>query len=248
MAKVNPVVTENIHRNLVEYARENYPRFYYLSYSYVKNEEAAMDVVTSVVYFSLLNGRKLQDLPPMKIWYYQLLCRYGMRSMHQRTHERKFTDNSQLYAFMETIEPSATNVFKLFYLEDMTVSEMEDILHLRNQEVLNRLSVVRRELKIDSSLDEESLARLKEIKDIYFEPEVPEDLGRKIEEVIQKEEESFAKHEAHSRKFRWIKPIGLVALALLIYFFTMQTARQNPEFAENILALPIVGNLFAPFL
>ena len=43
MAKVNPVVTENIHRNLVEYARENYPRFYYLSYSYVKNEEAAMD-------------------------------------------------------------------------------------------------------------------------------------------------------------------------------------------------------------
>ncbi|HPD90694.1 MAG TPA: hypothetical protein PKW40_04890, partial [Bacillota bacterium] len=137
---------------------------------------------------------------------------------------------------------------KLFYLEDMTVSEMEDILHLRNQEVLSRLSLVRRELKIDSSLDEESLARLKEIKDIYFEPEVPKELERKIEEVIQREEESFAKHEAQSRKFRWVKPIGLVVLAFLIYFLTLQTAQQNPEFGENILALPIVGNLFAPFL
>jgi hypothetical protein len=248
MPKVNPVITENIHRNLVEFARENYPRFYYLSYSLVKNREAAMEVVTNVIYFSLLNGRKLQDLPPMKIWYYQLLCRYGMRSMHQRNYERKFTDNSQLYALMETIEPSATNVFKLFYLEDMTVSEIEDILHLKNPEVLGRLSLVRRELKIDSSMDEESLNRLKEIKTIYFEPELPEELGAQVEEVIKKEEESSAKQEAQSKKFRWIKPVGAVVLALLIFFLTLKAADQNPDFAENVLSLPILGNLFAPFL
>jgi RNA polymerase sigma-70 factor (ECF subfamily) len=248
MAKANPILSENIHRNLVDYARENYESFYYLSYSYVKNREEAMDIVTNVIYYSLMNGRKLQDLPPMKVWYFQLLCRYGMRSMHRNDYVRKFTENSKLYAYMETLEPSATNAFKLYYLEDMTIPQIEGVLHQKNNEITGRLAVVRRELKIDSSLDEESMERLDEIKRIYYEPEVPEELSKEIEKIILKEEANNAEYEAKSKKTRFIKPLGVVLLAFLIYYLTLRTAQNNPDFANSISTIPVLGSIFAPFL
>lgn len=248
MAKPNPVISENIHRNLVDYAKENYKDFYYLSYSYVKNRKEAMDIVTNVIYYSLMNGRKLQDLPPMKIWYFQLLCRYGMRSMHRTNYERKFTENSQLYAYMETLEPSATNSFKLYYLEDMTIPQIEDVLHQKKDEITGRLAVVRRELKIDSSLDEESMERLDEIKRIYYEPEVPKELLAEIDEIILKEEASNAEYLAKSKKTRFIKPLGVVLLAFLIYYLTLRTAQNNPDFASSISTIPVLGSIFAPFI
>lgn len=248
MAKRNPVLSENIHRNLVDYARENYESFYHLSYSYVKNREEAMDIVTNVIYYSLMNGRKLQDLPPMKIWYFQLLCRYGMRSMHRNDYERKFTENSQLYAYMETLEPSATNAFKLYYLEDMTIPQIEGVLHQKKDEITGRLAMVRRELKIDSSLDEESMKRLDEIKNIYYEPEIPKELFQEIEAIILREEKNNAEYETKSNKMRFIKPVGVFILAFLIYYLTLRTAQNDPEFANSISTIPILGSIFAPFL
>lgn len=248
MSKRDPELSENIHVNLAEYARENYKSFYYLAYSYVKNSEEAIDLVTNVIYYSLVNGRKLPDLPPMKIWYFQLLCRYGMRSMHRNNYTRNFTENSQLYAFMETIEPSATNSFKLFYFEEMTVSQIQDVLHQKKNEVEGRLSMVRRKLKIDSSLDEESIKRLEEIRRIYYEPEIPEDLLEEIEKIILIEEEANRIEDVKAEKTRFIKPAGVIILAFLIYYITLKTAQGNPEFAKGILTIPFLGNIFAPFL
>jgi hypothetical protein len=130
----------------------------------------------------------------------------------------------------------------------MTIPQIEGVLHQKNNEITGRLAVVRRELKIDSSLDEESMERLDEIKRIYYEPEVPEELSKEIEKIILKEEANNAEYEAKSKKTRFIKPLGVVLLAFLIYYLTLRTAQNNPDFANSISTIPVLGSIFAPFL
>ncbi|MDO4552033.1 MAG: hypothetical protein Q4C22_00695 [Bacillota bacterium] len=243
MARTNPALVQTIHDSLAQYARENYEKFYYLVYSYVKNQEVATLVIQNVVYYSLANARKLPELPPMRTWYFQLLIRDGMRTMRRNDFPRKFTDNSQLYAYFETLEPSATNVFKLYYFEEMEMDQVMGILRMKADEVKRRLRYVRSAMEIDSSLDEESLERLEELIRLYESPEIPEDLGRIVEEAIRKEEEGHARHMEKQRKTRIIKPLGLVVLIVLLFLFTGHAVETQPGFAEALARVPLIGNL-----
>ena len=247
MAKINPKLVEGIHRSLVSHILEHYERYYYLAYSLVKNHEGAAKTVTKAVYFSLYNGRKLRDLPPMHVWILQLVIRDGMRTMNRGTYPREFTKDSQLYAYMETLEPSATNAFKLHYFEELNMEKVGDVLNLNKEEVQRRLSYVRSELKIDSSMDEESEIRLQELKSVYESPEIPENFLEEVEEAIRKEEENYASLLEKYRRDRIRKPIGVLIFAAVFFFGTIYLGRTNPTFAESVLSLPIISKLFIPF-
>lgn len=249
MSRYNTMITEGINNSLKEYALEHYEEFYPLAFSYMKNEKHAMEVVTEVIRLSLFNGRKLKDLPPMKMWYYQLLVRYGMRAMfRERNYEREFTKDSKLYAFMETIEPASTNVFKLRYLEGMDEKDVSSILNIKKDEVDNKLRLVLSHLKIDSSLDEESTEKLDEIKRVYFSQKAPKELRALVEEAIYEEGVAYEKGESKRNKLKWVKALGVFVLAFLIFFITIKLASDNPDFRDKVLALPFLGNLFSSFL
>lgn len=247
MAKINPQLAESIHRNLVSHLMEHYDRYYFLAYSLVKNPEAAVKVVSNVVYFSLYNGRKLKDTPPMHVWFLQLIIRDGMRTMNRNVYTRDFTEDSQIYAYMETLEPSAVNAFKLYYFEGLNKEKTGDVLGLREEEVERRLAYVRKELNIDSSLDEESEARLLELIEVYESPVIPESLEEEISEAILREEENFATFLQKYQKDKIRKPITLLILALVFFFMTIILGRRNTIFAELVLSTPLINKLFAPF-
>lgn len=240
---------ENIANTLADYARENYPSFYYLAYSYMKNSEKAADLVLNIIYTSLSNGRKLRDLPPMKTWYFQLLTKQGMRAMfRERDYKRDFTDDSQIYALMETIEPSSTNVFKLYYFEEMGAPQIAAILNMKEGEVQGRLENVRRQLKIDSSLDEESMHRLGDLRRVYFSPAIPESLEKDIDNIIQEESQHNQAHKTRTRLAIIFKPLGLIILLFATVFLTVMLAESNPAFRESISQIPIIGDFFNSLL
>ncbi len=247
MAKIDFTVVERIHNSLKEHVLQYYQRYYYLAYSLVKNQEGAKKVVSNAVYFSLYNARKLQDLPPLHIWFLQLVIKDGMRTMIRNIYPRDFTKNSQLYAYMETLEPSAVNAFKLLYFEGLNEVEIEDVLHLRKEEVRKKLEYVCNELKIDSSMDEESEARLKELVNIYESTELPQDLEEVVHSAIRREEENYASFMQKYEKSKTRKPLGLVIFAACLFLATILLGRSNPIFAASVLSVPVINKLFAPF-
>lgn len=247
MAKIDPALAEGIHSNLTAHILEHYERYYYLAYSLVKNREGAKNVVSNTVYFSLYNGRKLKDLPPMHVWFLQLIIRDGMRAMNRGAYSRDFTKDSQLYAFMETLEPSAVNVFKLFYFEGLNVEKVGDVLGFRTEEVRKRLEYVRREMRIDSSMDEESEARLQELAEVYESAVLPGDLREAVDAAIRREEENYAAFLQKYEKDKIRKPLGLLIFAAAFFLLTILLGRSNQIFAESVLRIPLINRLFSPF-
>ena len=247
MAKINRELAENIHINLANHLREHYERYYLLAYSLVKNQEAAVQVVSDIVYFSLYNGRKLKNLPPMHVWFLQLVIRNGMRTMIKNVYPRDFNKESQLYSYMETLEPSGVNVFRLFYFEELNVEKTADVLNLSVSEVRYKLDQVRRELKIDSSHDEESMERLEELVDVYESAPIPENLYEEIEKAIEREEENFAKFYQKYKRDKLVKPLGLVLVTAAFILITIFLGRRNPIFAESVLNMPLVNKFFGHF-
>ncbi len=248
MGKIILELSESIHRNLVEHIMENYDRYFYLAYSFTKNKEVAMDVVTNAIYFSLYNGRKLKTLPPMQTWILQLIVKDGMRTMRKTNYKRDFTANSQLYAYMETLEPSATNAFKLYYFENLNLEKICGVLHFNEYEAKRRLSYVRGELHIDSSLDEESKEKIDELVRIYESVEIPENFPDKVKDAIKREEDNFDDFYKKYSRNKILKPIGLIALALVFFFITIMLGKDNPDFAAAVLNVPIINKIFMPFL
>lgn len=247
MAKINRELAENIHVNLTNHLREYYERYYLLAYSLVKNQEAAVQVVSDIVYFSLYNGRKLKSVPPMHTWFLQLVIRNGMRAMIKNTSPRDFTKESQLYSYMETLEPSGVNVFRLFYFEGLNIEKTADVLNLSTAEVRQKLDFVRRELKIDSSHDEESMDRIEELREVYESAPIPESLQEEVEKAIQREEENFANFYKKYTRNKILKPLGLVVITAAFILVTIFVGRRNPIFAESVLNMPIVNKFFGQF-
>ena len=249
MAKIDPRVAEGINRQLVDFLLENCERYYLFIYSMVKNEEQVKNIITKTTFFSLANARKLKSMPRLKTWFYQLIVKEGMRKMHEyNKYKRDFTYNSQLYAFMETIEPSATNAFKLYYFEGMNIDEVGEILHMKREEINKRLKLVRRTLGIDGSLeDQEDIDKMDELIDIYESPEIPEDLEEVVQGAIQKEQEDYDRFIAKQHRYRIIKPVALVCAIALWYIATAVLCKNNESFAHMVNAVPFIRYLFTPF-
>ena len=248
MAKIDPRLSEGINRQLVDFLLENCERYYLFIYSMVKNEEQVKNIITKTTFFSLANARKLKDMPRLRTWFYQLIVKEGMRKMHDYgKYKRDFTYDSQLYAYMETIEPSATNAFKLYYFEGMNIEEIGEILHMSPGEINKRLRLVRHKLGIDSSLEDESGEKMDELIEIYESPEIPADLEDVVQEAIDREREDYERHVARQYSLRIVKPVLLVLAVAAWYFGTLALGRANPQFAEMVEAVPIIKYLFTPF-
>ncbi|NLD19928.1 MAG: sigma-70 family RNA polymerase sigma factor [Clostridiales bacterium] len=249
MARIDYGLATAINGNMVDFLLEKYERYYLFAYSIVKNQEQTKRIMAKAIYFSLYNGRKLKKMPKLTTWFYQLVIKDGMRKMHELDrYKRDFTYDSQIYAFMETIEPSAVNAFKLYYFEELSISETGEILRLKQGEVEKRLKYVRKELGIDSSLEDESGEKLQELIDVYESPEIPEDLETLIYDTIEREKQNFEKFMRKQTRDRWLKPMILLACLALWFFGTIALAEGNAGFRELVTGIPVVRHLFIPFI
>ena len=57
----------------VPFIRANKERFYYLAYSYTKNEQDALDVVQDSIQKALLSLSTLRDEKQLKSWFYKIV-------------------------------------------------------------------------------------------------------------------------------------------------------------------------------
>ncbi|MGI6258201.1 MAG: hypothetical protein ACOYJU_09060 [Anaerovoracaceae bacterium] len=238
---------ERMFEDMREHALEYGGNYYRLAYSFVKNQDAAIAVTADAIYFSLYNARKIEGRPKFKNWFLQVLLKSAIRTMRDQKYPRAFTKNSKHYAYFETLDHSNTTVFKLYYFWDLAIDDIVEILRSDEKTVLQQLNNARKEMSISSDEDAESIKIREELQRIYEEPEIPSRLEGEIRSALAREQ---AKHEESIRKVeknRIRKPVGVIILAAAIFFLTILAGRANPDFAESISQIPLVGRFFANF-
>lgn len=89
-----------VREQLADYMTENRERFYRLAYSYVRNREAALDIVQNAIVKGLENYASIQKPECMKTWFYRILVNecYGFLKKNKR--EMSFEPGT-LYNLME---------------------------------------------------------------------------------------------------------------------------------------------------
>ena len=90
---------QELYRKLVAYIVENQGKFYRLAFSYVKNQEDALDVVQSAVCKALEHYGELKNEAALKTWFYRIVLHesiilYNKRKREILTRESEWVEQS----------------------------------------------------------------------------------------------------------------------------------------------------------
>ena len=145
---------QELYRKLVAYIVENQEKFYRLAFSYVKNQEDALDVVQSAVCKALEHYGELKNEAALKTWFYRIVLHesiilYNKRKREILTQESEWVEQSyeekgfeihdDLYARIDRMEEDAQKIIKLRFFEELTLEEIARVLEMNVNTVKAKL-------------------------------------------------------------------------------------------------------------
>ena len=154
----------------VSFIRANKERFYYLAYSYTKNEQDALDIVQDSIQKALLSLHTLQDEQHMKSWFYKIVVRTAIDFLrkHKREqvvdHEKLVIlspqqtdtyDNIDLTGALNRLSTTYREVIILRYFEDLKIEDVAHVLDINVNTAKSRLYKALKLLKIQLQDKEE---------------------------------------------------------------------------------------------
>ncbi len=153
-----------IYDNFISYIQSNQERFYRLAYSYVKNQQTALDVIQNAIYNGLRSIDTLKEPSYMKTWFYRILVNASLDEIRKGKHsfsmdpfempeeavpERITQDEvMDLYEALNHLNPNLKSIVILRYFEDMKLQEIANILDLNISTVKTRLYDALEKLKL----------------------------------------------------------------------------------------------------
>lgn len=138
-----------------EYIIENKNSFYRLAYSYVKNEDDALDIVQESICKGLAKINKLEDIDLMKPWFYRILVNTSLdliRKNKKYVHIEDDLENIEnveskieidreidIQKAMESLPEDYRSIIVLRYFEDLKISDIAQILNENENTIKTRL-------------------------------------------------------------------------------------------------------------
>ena len=145
------------------YKTENQNKFYRLAYSYVKEEQAALDVIQNAICRALEGCFGLKNPLALRTWFYRILVNEALQYLRKQKREvplgeehteamtyeePAFDEDKQAYeAVMQLSEPMKT-VIILHYYEDLTLKQIAEITDTPLSTVKTRLYSALKKLKL----------------------------------------------------------------------------------------------------
>lgn len=137
---------------LETYITENQESFYRLAYTYVKNRDAALDVVQNAVVKALTHVDTLREPSYLKTWFYRILVNEGLTYIRKNKRiiptedfwetaapEEDVPEKLDVYAAVERLSPKLRTVVVLRFFEDMPLQEIAAVTGLNLSTVKTRL-------------------------------------------------------------------------------------------------------------
>lgn len=144
---------------------EHYESLYRLAYSYVKQEQDAMDIVQESAYKALKSHGSVREPEYIKTWLYRIVVNTAIDFLRKRQKEtigiedyQPFTEDSygdsDLLEALKILEPKERTVLILRYFEDRKLTEIAEILNENLNTVKSMLYRSLKKLKLELSAEE----------------------------------------------------------------------------------------------
>ena len=153
----------------VPFIRANKERFYYLAYSYTKNEQDALDVVQDSIQKALLSLSTLRDEQQMKSWFYKIVVRTSIDFLRKHKREQVVDDeklavitpqtmdtynNVDLTNALNNLSRTYREVIILRYFEDLKIEDVAHVLEININTAKSRLYKALKLLRIQLQEEE----------------------------------------------------------------------------------------------
>ena len=144
----------NIRQQLNEYIIAHQEDFYRLAFSYVKNRDAALDVVQESIVRALSKSDSLRQPEYLKTWFYRILLNESMNYYRQNRRLVSLEDGGlpetaatqgdhaarlDLYAAIDRLDPKEQTVIRLRFFQDMKLEEIAQVTETNLNTVKSRL-------------------------------------------------------------------------------------------------------------
>lgn len=148
-------IQEEAERMLID----NYDKYYRLAYSYVQNEQDALDIVQESAYRVIKDLDKLKERDYLSTWIYRIVIHSAIDSLRKKkretvsllevelVHEDQYQEGDPL-ELLSTLEDKDRALVILKYLEDWKLEEISEIMEMNISTVKSRLYRALKKLKV----------------------------------------------------------------------------------------------------
>lgn len=164
----------NLEKLLITCITEHKEHVYRLAYSYVKNQEDALDIVQEAIHKAFASAESLKSTASMKSWFYRIVVNTSLDFL--RKHKKiQVVDETMLEAMdpgsedvyanmdlemaLEELPTMYRSVITLRYFEDLKIDEIAEVLNENISTIKTRLYQALRLLRI--RMTEEDLGEVR---------------------------------------------------------------------------------------
>ncbi len=148
---------------LVAYIIENQNKFYRLAYSYVRNQEDALDVVQAAVCKALEKEDTLRNKDAVKTWFYSILVHECLILLKERKRTLSADTDSgispgfeeqipglyaEMHAKISRLNPDEQSIIRMRFFEEFSLYEISEIMKMNLSTVKSKLYRGLKKLKI----------------------------------------------------------------------------------------------------
>jgi len=147
-----------------EFVQENRQKHYRIAYSYVRNEQDALDIVQEATLKALRSIDRLREVRYLKTWFYRILVNTALDFIRKHGRvtlmeddtidfflpsEVNHPENVDLQKAIYELEPMYQTVIILRFFEDLKLSEIAKITDVNLNTVKTRLYTALRQLRVE---------------------------------------------------------------------------------------------------
>lgn len=151
-----------IYDELVKFITTNQDNLYRLAYSYVKNQQEALDIVQDSIYKALSSADTLKSFEYIKTWVYRIVINTSITYIRKKKYtvvsdkieikfdniENDLEQNIDLYDAIDRLSEKEKTVVVLKYFEDMKFDEIARVTQCNINTLKSRLYSAINKLRI----------------------------------------------------------------------------------------------------
>lgn len=118
---------------------ENYERYYRLAYSYMRNEDDALDVVQESAYRAIRDCRKVRNKDYLSTWIYRIVVNTALDMLRRKKKENITEElpeipvedqyqDLELRTILNQLDDKSRTIILLRYFEDLKLEDIADIV------------------------------------------------------------------------------------------------------------------------
>ena len=143
----------DLYDRIVAYIVEKQNKFYRLAFSYVQNQEDALDAVQNSVCKALEHYSQIRNEEVIKTWFYRILVNESLKILKERKkisgneeemaslsyEEKGFEIQDDLHSHINRLDEDTQKIIKLRFFEELSLKEIAQITELNLNTVKAKL-------------------------------------------------------------------------------------------------------------